>query len=92
MDETGLRLDGNACGGLLQEVFVDDLTAATGACASCGAVGEIGRQHLYDFPDGPGAVLRCSACESVLIVIVRIGGGHRLSTPGLAWMDLRQHA
>ena len=28
MDETTLRLDGNACAGLLREVFANDLTAA----------------------------------------------------------------
>ena len=92
MDETRLRLDGNACAGLLQEVFANDMTAAMGACNGCGTLAVIGRQLLYGYPDGPGAVLRCSTCEQVLIVIVRIEEGHRLSTPGLAWVDLRQEA
>jgi hypothetical protein len=60
--------------------------------AACGTDGEVGRQHLDDFPDGPGAVLRCSACEGVLMVVVRLDREHRLSTPGPAWVDLGQGA
>jgi hypothetical protein len=46
MDETQLRLDGNAAAGLMREVFVHDMTAARGACASCGNVAAMGSQHL----------------------------------------------
>jgi hypothetical protein len=88
MDETSLRLDGNACAGLLREVFAHDMTAASAACAGCGAVGQIGRQHLYDFPHGPGAVLRCFACENVLMVVVHTEGRHRFAAQGLAWVDV----
>lgn len=88
MDETSLRLDGNACAGLLREVFAQDLTAARAACATCGAVGQIGRQHLYDYPDGPGAVLRCYACESVLMVVVHREGRNRFAAQGLMWVDV----
>ena len=45
MDDQQLRLDGNAAAGLLQEVFVHELTVARGACASCGAVGEMGARN-----------------------------------------------
>ena len=88
MDETQLRLDGNACAGLLREIFVYDLTGARGACASCGAVGQVGGQHLYDYPDGPGAVLRCSSCENLLMVLVRTGTRYRLGAQGFAWMEI----
>jgi hypothetical protein len=88
MEETSLRLDGNACAGLLGEVFARDMTAASGACAACGAVGLIGRQHLYDYPHGPGAVLRCFACENVLMVVVHIEGRHRFAAQGLAWLEV----
>jgi hypothetical protein len=47
MDETQLRLDGNAAAGILREVFLQDLSAARGACAGCGAVAPMGSQHLY---------------------------------------------
>lgn len=84
-----LRLDGNAAAGLLQEIFVHELTAARGACSGCGAVGDVGAQHLYMTPRSPGAVLRCSACESVLMVIVHAGGRYRLALQELMWLEVR---
>ncbi len=90
MDETTVRLDGNACAGLLREIFAHDLTAARGACASCGSVAQVGARHLYGYPDGPGAVLRCSACESVLMVVVHAGGRYRLAAQGLAWIEIEE--
>jgi hypothetical protein len=87
-----LRLDGNAAAGLLRDVFADEITAARGACASCGTVGEMGAQHLYMFPLSPGAVLRCSACEGVLMVMVHAGGRFRLGLQGLVWLEMRDAA
>jgi Family of unknown function (DUF6510) len=92
MDERQLRLDGNAAAGLLQEVFVHELTVARGACATCGAVGEMGAQHLYMTPRSPGAVLRCQVCESVLMVVVHAGGRFRLGLRGLAWIEMQDAA
>jgi hypothetical protein len=92
MDETQLRLDGNAAAGLLQEAFVPELTAARGACASCGAVGEMGAQHLYMYPHSPGAVLRCNVCECILMVLVRGGGRLRLGLQGLVWLEVQTPA
>jgi Family of unknown function (DUF6510) len=89
MTEQELRLDGNAAAGLLQEVFVHELTAARVACAACGTVGPMGAQHLYMSPRSPGAVLRCSACEGVLMVIVRAGGRFRLGLQGLVWIEMQ---
>jgi Family of unknown function (DUF6510) len=92
MDETQLRLDGNASAGILREIFVHDMTGARGACANCGAVGNIGAQHLYDYPDGPGAVLRCSSCEYLLMVLVQAGTRYRLGAQGLAWIEIEEPA
>jgi Family of unknown function (DUF6510) len=92
MDETQLRLDGNASAGILREIFVHDMTGALGACANCGAVGNIGAQHLYDYPDGPGAVLRCSSCEYLLMVLVQAGTRYRLGAQGLAWIEIEEPA
>ena len=92
MDESELRLDGNAFAGLLREIFVQDLTGARGACASCGAVGHVGAQHLYDYPDGPGAVLRCSSCENILMVLVRAGTRYRMGTQCFHWMGIEATA
>jgi hypothetical protein len=92
MTEQVLRLDGNAAAGLLQEIFVPELTDARGACAGCGAVGPMGSHHLYMSPRSPGAVLRCSACEGVLMVIVHAGGRFRLGLQGLVWLEMRDAA
>ena len=89
MDETQLRLDGNAAAGMLREIFAYDLSAARGACASCGAIGQIGSQHLYMYPLSPGATLRCQFCQSILMVFVSAGGRYRLGMQGLKWLEIR---
>lgn len=90
VDDTTLRLDGSAMAGLLHELFVDDVTAAQGACASCGSVARIGAQQLYMYPRSPGAVLRCAGCENVLMVIVQKEGCIRVGFQGLAWLETVQ--
>lgn len=88
MDETQLKLDGNAMAGVLQELFADDVTTARGACASCGTVGDVGQQHLYMYPRSPGAVLRCSTCENVLMVVVHTRDRVRFGLRGLVWVEV----
>src|SRR5258707_7234740 len=88
MDETQLRLDGNAAAGLMREVFVQGMTAARGACASCRNVAAMGSQHLYMSSLAPGAVLRGSRCEAMLLVFVHAGGRYRLGLRGLIWLEV----
>jgi hypothetical protein len=88
MDETQLRLDGNAAAGILGEVFVHEMSAARGACASCGGIAPLGSQHLHMYPRSPGAVLRCATCQDVLMVLVHAGGCYRLALPGLSWLEV----
>jgi Family of unknown function (DUF6510) len=88
MDDTQLRLDGNAAAGMLGEVFVHEMTAARGACASCGTIAQLGGQHLYMYPLSPGGVLRCSTCREVLLVFVHAGGRYRLGLRGLTWLEI----
>jgi hypothetical protein len=90
MDESQLRLDGNAAAGILREVFAMDVSGAREACASCGTIGSVGAQHLYMYPLAPGAVVRCSTCGDVLMVLVRGGGRYRLALPGLRWLEMRE--
>ena len=73
-----MRLDGNAIGGLLREIFTIEMTNARGTCASCGAINEVGRVHVY--VHAPGTVVRCPDCEQVLMRIVR--------GRGRFWVDL----
>jgi hypothetical protein len=90
MEDAELRLDGNAAAGLLREVFVYDLSGATGQCASCGAIADVGGQHLYMQPLSPGAVLRCRSCGSVLMVFVHHRGRYRFGLQGLKWLEIRE--
>ena len=72
------RVDGNALGGLLGEVFAADLTMATTTCAGCRAVAPLAVLHVY--LDAPGAVARCPACDRVQVRLV--GNDARV------WLDL----
>jgi len=42
-----LMLDGNAAGGLLQEIFVPEITSAQIECEACGYTAAVGTLHLY---------------------------------------------
>jgi ribosomal protein S27AE len=72
------RLDGNAAGGILTEVFAVDVTAARSRCAGCGTTSMLGAHHLY--PDAPALVLRCPNCTGV---VLRVG-----SRDGRVLLDL----
>ncbi len=74
-----MMLDGNAVAGLLQEIFAAEMTASPTECAHCGNVGEIGA--LMAFTQAPGAVLRCPACENIVLRIVQ--------TPDAIYLDAR---
>jgi uncharacterized protein DUF6510 len=84
-DERLTTLDGNAIAGLLVDVFGEEMTTATGTCASCGASGEVARFVVY--ARGPGAVARCAACTSVLMVIVTVREITCVDLRGLAALD-----
>ena len=70
-----LTLDGNAVGGLLVEVYGEDLTGALGTCPDCGRREALATLRAYTH--GPGVVLRCPSCDSVQLVIVRTPRGLR---------------
>jgi Family of unknown function (DUF6510) len=62
-------VDGNAIGGLLDEVFGADMTAAPCTCSSCGWTGAVAQLAVYR--QAPGTVARCRSCTAVLMVFVR---------------------
>jgi len=78
MDE----LDGNAIGGLLEEIFGTDMTAATGTCANCGASGPVAEVVVY--LHAPGTIARCRVCAAVLMVVVRRGTANCVDLSGMA--------
>jgi hypothetical protein len=78
-------LDGNAIGGLLQEVFGTEMTAAVGTCATCGAAGPVAQTVVY--LRAPGTVVRCRNCGSVLMVFVEVRGRNCVDLRGLAALE-----
>jgi len=80
------ELDGNGAAGTLSEVFALDMTAARGRCDACGNVGALAEARA--FVDAPGLVIRCRACDAVLLVLVRAPNRYRVSVHGLTWFDL----
>jgi DNA-directed RNA polymerase subunit RPC12/RpoP len=74
-----LRLDGNAIAGTLGEVFVDEMTSARIACEACGSVESVGA--------APGIVLRCTHCDSALLVMTRTGSRMRIWFPRSRWLE-----
>ena len=82
-----MGLDGNAIGGLLQEVFGTDMTDAEAACATCGATGPVAETVVY--LRGPGTVVRCRNCSGMLMVISQIRGVSCVDLGGLTALDPR---
>ena len=84
-DASPITLDGNALAGLLATVFGEEMTTATGTCASCRASGELARFVVY--ARSPGAVARCPTCCSVLMVLVTRGEVTCVDLRGLAALE-----
>src|SRR5438270_11526495 len=74
-----LRVDGNAAGGMLREIFAVDLTSGRAKCAGCGTTRPIGTLHVYSH--GMGMVIRCPGCDGVILRVAR--------TPTRLWLDAR---
>lgn len=66
------RLDGNASGGTLREVFAHEMTAALATCEGCGTIRPVGA--LLEYGHRMGVVLRCPRCEAAMLRIVRTPG------------------
>ena len=81
------NLDGNAAGGILQEVFPFEMTTALGTCAGCGATKEMGALSVY--MHGMGMVIRCPDCDNVLIRVVRARGEYWLDMQGVRVLRLK---
>jgi hypothetical protein len=73
------KLDGNAAGGILREIFPFEMTNAEGVCGACGGTAPIGA--LVAYIHGMGAILRWPGCDNVLIRISH--------TRGRYWLDMR---
>ena len=86
MKDSNLRLDGNAAGGLLNEVFPFEMTAAEATCGTCGTIRPIGELMLYRH--GMGAILRCAGCDTALIRITHIHECYWLDLSGMSCLRI----
>jgi hypothetical protein len=84
MDESR-HVDGNAIAGLMVDVFGREMTAAVGCCAGCGAVNAMAA--LLVFRSGPGDVVRCPACGTVVLVVSSLRDGSRVHLVALRWFE-----
>ncbi len=81
-----LMMDGNAVAGLLQEIFATEMTVAPTCCAGCGREGELGSLHVYG--RGPGIILRCPACQQVVLRIVCTPHAINVDTRGAVYLSI----
>ena len=89
MQDSDLRLDGNAAGGLLNEIFPFEMTTAEATCGGCGMMKPIGALMLYRH--GMGSILRCSGCDTALIRITHIRGSYRLDLTGITLLRIAEN-
>jgi hypothetical protein len=86
MKDYELRLDGNAAGGLLNEMFPFEMTTAEATCGGCGTTKRFGEVMLYRH--GMGAILRCASCDTALIRITHVRGCYRLDLTGMRYLRI----
>ena len=82
-------LDGNAAAGILSEIFALEMTSSSAECANCGRQGALGT--LLAFMQAPGVVLRCPACEHIVLRIVQTPAAIHLEFRGAAYISLERH-
>jgi hypothetical protein len=82
MDER--RLDGNAVGGTLGEVFAFEMTMAEAACDRCGTVAHVGEAMAY--VTEIGTVVRCASCDNALIRVAQNPRGYFLDLRGVSYL------
>jgi Family of unknown function (DUF6510) len=81
MDMAELHTDGNAAAGVLQQIFLAEVTSAQRVCQSCRQENAIGAHLLYK---GAGMVLRCPVCGDVAACIAKLPDDFVVSFRG-AW-------
>ena len=82
MDEH--RLDGNAAGGTLGEIFAFEMTTAQAACAACGTVARVGQAMVY--VHDLGTIVRCATCDNPLIRVAQNPRGHFVDLRGIRYL------
>ena len=88
MQTEEMRLDGNASGGALREVFAHEMSAALATCTGCGTRRPVGA--LLEYGHRMGVVLRCPQCEAAMLRIVRTPRWWRLDASGISFLTIPQ--
>jgi hypothetical protein len=78
-------LDGNAIAGTMMAVFGHEMTTASGTYANCGTRSVVAEFGVY--LRGPGVVVRCRTCDSVVMVLVEVREIGCVDLRGLAALD-----
>jgi phage FluMu protein Com len=78
------ELDGNALAGILGSLFGVEMTAVPGRCAHCGTVNMVGAMRAYT--RAPGLVLRCPACDEVVLRVVETAAATYVDLRGAAYL------
>lgn len=84
MSDNMTFLDGNTAAGDLRDIFAVDLSGAMCQCENCGRTSALADSRMYG--EAPGLVLRCAACEHVLLRFARTGERVVFDLRGLAYV------
>lgn len=86
MQTEEMRLDGNAAGGMLREVFASEMTAALVTCAGCGTVEPVGA--LLEYGQSMGVILRCPVCDTPVLRVTRTPRWLRVDASGMSLLTI----
>jgi len=81
------KLDGNAAGGILQEIFPFEMTLVQVTCTGCGTTNAIGATAVY--MHGMGTIVRCPVCDTALIRVAQTKGRTFLDMRGVRVLQIR---
>jgi phage FluMu protein Com len=82
-------LDGNALAGRLDDLLGWDATASEVRCTHCGLQDLLATAAVY--ASAMGAVVRCRACDAVLLTVVDSPDGRSwFGMPGLTALEMRR--
>jgi ribosomal protein S27E len=80
------HVDGNALAGPLSEIFLTDMTSASGRCAGCGDISPLAMAMVYTKPKA--FIVRCHVCDSVLITLIQSSDRNWIDLEGLTALTI----
>jgi Family of unknown function (DUF6510) len=90
MDMMENKLDGNAAGGILHEIFPFEMTLVQATCAHCGKTNVVGALAAY--MHGMGTIMRCPSCDQVLIRVAHVKENYCLDMQGVRLLQINSAA